>query len=415
MPFNTDEQLLDEMKGLPNMKMNPDKKQGIVNAIRQEDTRKRVHASTRFSTIGKGVAICSVLVAAFWMGATLVGNNQPSAMPPDTPPQTTAPGTSASLGTGTNHVGTTNPSPGVPQSEELLANIRKQAEKGLVINSPYPIETSLFDEVEKDLGNPDTKDSANGLSYATYNGKQVAFGYNKGMQIVDIRSSDPQLQKITLTEVVNKWGQPNRVSEYGNKTIYTYDVTPKYQVKMIFQGTKSTSSGELLLVRYNLYYPEGNKNLMLYGSNADMLKDLRELAKNGQTFGSSYRVEKDVFDEIEKVLGKPNNISTIKGITYNTYRDLGLVFAFNKGMQVVDIRSYDPRLQAISLAEVNQALGEPQSKTTLNGETIYTYKVNDKYELKIIFTGVIDKKKSTLYIDHVNIYYPRGTINNMAG
>ncbi|MFX7682591.1 YjgB family protein, partial [Acinetobacter baumannii] len=92
-------------------------------------------------------------------------------------------------------------------------------------------------------------------------------------------------------------------------------------------------------------YPQGNKNLMLYGSNIDMLQDLRELAKNGQTLGSEYRVEKDVFDEIEKQIGKPDVVSYVNGLTYNTYQNRGLVFAFNKGMQVVDIRSYDPRLQ----------------------------------------------------------------------
>lgn len=80
----------------------------------------------------------------------------------------------------------------------------------------------------------------------------------------------------------------------------------------------------------------------------------------------------------------------------------------------MDIRSYDARLQAISQAEVLQTLGKPNSVTTAAGETIYTYKVTPDYELKIIFSGTGGKPEK-LYIDHVNIYYPRGTINNMAG
>lgn len=154
---------------------------------------------------------------------------------------------------------------------------------------------------------------------------------------------------------------------------------------------------------------------MLYANNAEILQSVRDLSKNGQPFGSQYRVEKDVFDDAEKQLGKPDVVSFVNGITYNTYRDLNLVFAFNKGMQIVDIRSYDPRLQTITLAEVRETLGEPASKTTTGGQTIYTYKVTPDYELKFIFSGIMTDDPNSLYIDHVNIYYPRGTFNNMAG
>ncbi|MGG1660934.1 YjgB family protein [Brevibacillus sp. NRS-1366] len=419
MPYKTDDQLLDEMKGLPDMKMKPGKKQQIVTAIRQTDAKKPDGSVSfrRFSTFGKGVAICSVLLAAVWMGSSLFNQNQPNALPGSLP-QTTAPGsgsTTASTGNGSNHSGSTQPTQVIPQGEELLSLIRKQAEKGMVINAPYTVETIVFEQVEKDWGAPDRTDDANGLIYATYNSKGIVLGYNKGMQLVDIRSVDPRLQQATLSDVEKKWGNPSRVSEFGGQTIYTYDVTNKYQVKFIFQGTKSTGGNDLKLVRYNVYYPQGNKNLMLYGSNVELMQNIRDLAKNGQTLGSSSRVEKDVFDEIEKVWGKPDIVSFVNGISYNTYRDRNLVFGFNKGMQIVDIRSYDPRLQSISLAEVQDALGKPQSVTTAGGQTIYTYKVTDKYELKIIFSGVMGKKPSTLYIDHVNVYYPRGTINNMAG
>lgn len=238
------------------------------------------------------------------------------------------------------------------------------------------------------------------------------FGYNKGMQLVDIRSLDPRLPQITITEVETKWGKPNRASLFGGQTIYTYNVTDKYQVKFVFQG----SGNDAVVVRYNVYYPEGNRNLMLNANNTELLQNIRDLAKDGQAWGTPYRVEKDVFDQVEKEWGKPDVVSTVNGITYNTYLDRGIVFAFNKGMQLVDIRSYTPQVQAITLAEVNQALGKPQSVANVAGQTIYTYQVSDAYELKIVFSGIANGTlDSTLYIDHVNVFYPRGTINNMAG
>ncbi|TGV06399.1 hypothetical protein EN829_053450, partial [Mesorhizobium sp. M00.F.Ca.ET.186.01.1.1] len=65
MPSKTDDQLLNDMKGLPDMKMNQDKKQEIISTIRSTGTHslpKRTAASPgRFSALGKGLAVCSVL------------------------------------------------------------------------------------------------------------------------------------------------------------------------------------------------------------------------------------------------------------------------------------------------------------------------------------------------------------------
>ncbi|MGG4441376.1 YjgB family protein [Brevibacillus fortis] len=411
MRSNSDHDLLAKLEGMPDMKISGEKKQEIVSAIRQTTVSKSGGtASFRgFSALGKGLALCSVLAATVWLGAALLTNQQQNASPESVAPTPGSP--TASPGPGPNNSVTTQP---IPQTEELLSQIRSNAKEGRVISLPFVLEKTV-DEVEKGWGKPDKTYTANGLTYSAYPKKEVVFGYNKGMQLVDMHSTDPRLQQVNLSAVEQSWGKPGRFSEFGNQTIYTYDVTSSYQVKFLFQGTKSTSKEDLILVEYHLYYPQGNKNLMLYADNAEILQSVRDLAPKGQIFGSQYRVEKDVFDEAEKQLGKPDVVSFINGITYNTYRDLNLVFAFNKGMQLVDIRSYDPRLQAITLAEVLETLGKPASKATTGGQTIYTYKVTPDYELKIIFSGILTDNANTLYIDHVNIYYPRGTFNNMAG
>ncbi|MFS0558373.1 YjgB family protein [Brevibacillus sp. 179-C9.3 HS] len=412
MRSNSDQDLLGKLQGLPDMKMSAEKKQEIVSAIRQTKVSKSGGtASFRgFSAFGKGLAICSVLAATVWLGIGLITNQQQSTLPDSVPP--IAPGSpTASPGPGPNNSVTTQP---VQQTEELLSQIRSDAEKGRVIWLPFVLETTI-QQLEKGWSKPEKTYDANGLTYAAFPSRGVVFGYNKGMQLVDMHRTDPKLQRVSLSAVEKSWGEPSRISEFGNQTIYTYDMTSNYQVKLIFQGTKSTSKDDLILVEYHLYYPQGNKNLMLYADNAEILQSVRDLAQNGQTFESQYRVEKDVFDDVEKQLGKPDVVSVINGITYNTYRDRNLVYAFNKGMQLVDIRSYDPRLQAITLAEVQKTLGNPASVATTGGQTIYTYKVTPNYELKIIFSGIMTKESSTLYIDHVNIYYPRGTFNNMAG
>ncbi|KQL46428.1 hypothetical protein AN963_15915 [Brevibacillus choshinensis] len=410
-----DEQLLEQLSKLPDMEMPPETKRKILTTIRSKEAHNMEHTvkAHRFSHLGKGLAICSILVATCWMGATLIETNQPTALPGVSNGASPTPSTPNPAPQPNN--GVTPTAPVAPKGDELLNTIRKQAEKGAVINAPYTVETTVFDDVEKAWGAPDRTDYVNGLSYATYEKRGVVFGYNKGMQIVDIRSLDPNIQKITFAEIEQKWGKPNRVSEFGGQQIYTYDVTDKYQVKFVFEPSSSDSS-KLVLVRYNVYYPQGNRNLMADMNTTELMQNIRDLAKNGQTLGSEYRVEKDVFDTLEKQWGKPDTVSYVNGITYNTYRDRGLVFGFNKGMQIVDIRSYNYQLQYASLADVVNTLGKPQSTANVAGQTIYTYKVNDKYELKIVFSGVANgTNDSKIYIDHVNVFYPRGTINNMAG
>lgn len=404
MRFKTDEQLLKELQTLPDIRMNPEKKQEIVNAIRSADASKAEQPVVRrFTILGKGLAICSVLAATIWMGTSLVNPHQPTEIPD--------PISKTPAAQNPNHGSVTAP---VPKSDELLRTIRKQAEKGSVINAPYMVEKTVSDTVEKDWGAPDRTHYANGLTYFSYDKHGIVLGYNKGMQLVDIRSLDPRIQSISLSQVEKEYGKPNRVSEFDGQTIYTYDVTDKYQIKFVFQGSIGAGS-DLRAIHYNVYYPQGSKNLMRDLPPTELLQSIRDLAKNGQTLGSDFRVEKDVFDTVEKQWGKPDTVSNVKGIMYNTYRDRGMVIAFNKGMQLVDIRSYDPQLQFITATDVEKTLGKPQAITTTRTETIYTYKVNDKYELKIVFSGIAGPGQKTLYIDHVNVYYPRGTINNMAG
>ncbi|RNB78080.1 DUF4309 domain-containing protein [Brevibacillus nitrificans] len=418
MSSKTDEQLMEELRKLPDIQMSHVTKQKIVSTIRSKEAlnmEQTVHPR-RFGYFGKGLAICSVLAATVWMGTTLIQTNQPATLPGISNGASPTPSAPNPVPSSQNGVVTPTPTaPATPQGEELLNTIRKQAEKGAVINSTYTVETTVFDDVEKAWGAPDRSVYANGLTYATYEKHGVEIGYNKGMQIVEIRSFDPRIKQLTLADIEKKWGKPNRVGEFAGQQIYTYDVTDKYQVKFVFEPS-AANNNQMVLVRYSVYYPQGNHNLMADMNPTELLQNLRDLAKDGKTLGSEFRVEKDVFDTVEKEWGKPDIVSTVNGITYNTYRDRGLVFGFNKGMQIVDIRSYNYQLQYIPLADVVKTLGKPQSTANVGGQTIYTYKVNDNYELKIVFSGIYDGSNANkLYIDHVNVFYPRGTINNMAG
>lgn len=139
------------------------------------------------------------------------------------------------------------------------------------------------------------------------------------------------------------------------------------------------------------------------------LKELLELAKKGQVPGVEYAAHTGLIDEVEAKWGKPDQQESAgKGI-YATYTDEHVVFGFNKGSVIFDVRSSDSALQKLSLKQIEETLGKPDD-TKVNGEDkIYIYQVNDQYQLKFIIPD------STGKVGHISVYSEQDTFNNMAG
>ncbi|MDQ0061264.1 YjgB family protein [Paenibacillus harenae] len=136
---------------------------------------------------------------------------------------------------------------------------------------------------------------------------------------------------------------------------------------------------------------------------------LVQLAKEGKVPDCEYAAHKALFDEIEKKWGEADSqISAGKGI-YAEYKDKGIASGYNKGMLVFDVRSYAPELNAITLKDIEKALGKADEETKNNSDGIYTYEVNDQFRLKF----VIAETSGT--VDHISVFSPQDAKNNMAG
>ncbi|MEK4877608.1 MULTISPECIES: YjgB family protein [Paenibacillus] len=156
---------------------------------------------------------------------------------------------------------------------------------------------------------------------------------------------------------------------------------------------------------------ETDKDLTSSNSqNSDkQLKELLELAKKGKVPGVKYAAHTGLIDEVEADWGKPDQQESAgKGI-YATYTDRHVVFGFNKGSLIFDVRSSDSALQKLTLKQIEATLGKPDD-TKVNGEDkIYTYQANDQYQLKFIIPS------STGTVDHISVFSEQDSFNNMAG
>lgn len=136
---------------------------------------------------------------------------------------------------------------------------------------------------------------------------------------------------------------------------------------------------------------------------------LVELAKTGKVPGSTYAAHTSLYDDIEKDWGVADKkVAAGKGI-YVDYKDKGITFGYNKGLIVFDVRSYSKKIQTLKLTDIEKSLGKADSSSVNGSDKIYTYDVNNQFQLKFIIA------KSTNKVDHISVFSPQDAKNNMAG
>lgn len=150
-------------------------------------------------------------------------------------------GTGAAASPAAAEPGAGEASAATPQElSQQLKELLQLAKQGKVPGVEYAAHSGLIDDVEAAWGEPDTKESAGKGIYSTYAGKHVVFGFNKGSQIFDVRSSASDLQKLTLKQIEEVLGKPDATSVNGSDHIYIYQAGKQYQLKFIIPDSTGT-------------------------------------------------------------------------------------------------------------------------------------------------------------------------------
>jgi len=146
-----------------------------------------------------------------------------------------------------------------------------------------------------------------------------------------------------------------------------------------------------------------------------ILQEIEKLAREGKVPGCEFAAKTSVIDDVEKAWGNPDKneyIAAAKG-TFATYNSRGLVFGSNKGMQIFDIRSYDPALKKIRPSDLVRVYGKAAATKSYDDQQMIGYVVSDEFRTRFIFpagsTAVPDPG-----LDHLSILYPAGSVNSMA-
>lgn len=299
---------------------------------------------------------------------------------------------------------------------------------------------------------PPTTSLADNTNSIVYQNTQYGFSFSlpgdwKGYSIVSSQwqgtslSGGANVESGPMISIRNPQWTSDTPTQDIPIMIFTIDQWNSLQQDVFHIGAAPINPSELgrnntyvfaLPARYNYAFPKGYQEVetILKGSplqttsvtqqhpdsTESMLSNMMISAKQGKVvFNDDFAAKTNTIEDIKKVWGKPDKTDWVSSLNeaYDTYSSHSLVFGVNKGDQITEIRSYDSRLKGITLNEAEKVLGTPAYDVTSNGQEIIGYEAGSEFKLEMVFTQPTSSAPNPV-IDHYNVLYPQGTVNNMA-
>ncbi|MFL0198164.1 YjgB family protein [Clostridium sp. WILCCON 0269] len=158
-----------------------------------------------------------------------------------------------------------------------------------------------------------------------------------------------------------------------------------------------------------------NNSSNVEDSSKVFLSNIMQSAKQGKVINCEFTDKTNVIEDVKEKWGEPDKIDWVpaaKG-NYATYSEHNIVFGFNKGSQIFEVRSFDSRIKKITLSKVKEVFGTPAYDVKSNGEEVIGYVATKEFKILFVFPQSTSNNKDLL-LDHYSVLYPQGTVNSMA-
>jgi hypothetical protein len=159
-----------------------------------------------------------------------------------------------------------------------------------------------------------------------------------------------------------------------------------------------------------------SKNTPLSDAAKSLLSSIKTLAVQGKVIDCDFAAQHNTIDDVINQWGKPDSsdyVASAKG-TYATYNKYGLVFGYNKGEQIFEVRSLETQLSEITLSGLKATYGKPDYDDASAQGEIVGYISSTNFKLLFVFHKATAAAPDPA-LDHYSVLYPAGTANLMAG
>ncbi|KLT18848.1 hypothetical protein AA980_06740 [Neobacillus vireti] len=221
----------------------------------------------------------------------------------------------------------------------------------------------------------------------------------------DTTSSTPSVEETSQDEATQSNTTQGNISQESQSNTTQGNISQESQSNTTQDKTNKASVSK--------------NNTAAISSNGDtqrkLLSSVMQLAKQGKIINSDFPVKTTIIDDVEKKLGTPDKVDWVpnaKG-NYAVFSKDNVVFGFNKGSQIFEARSFDKKLNELSLSMVKEVFGTPAYDVKSNGEEIIGYVANSEFNILLVFPEP-SKSNPDPVMDHYSVLYPKGTVNNMS-
>lgn len=146
-------------------------------------------------------------------------------------------------------------------SNALILQTLQLAKQGKAPGLPFADAADGIDQVQSAWGNASSQDATGAGTYWVYSSHKAVFGFNKGDQLFDVRSSASDLQAVTLDQITAALGQPGFQRHTSTQTIITYLAGGDFQLRWILP-LPTASHPNPHVDHISVFYPWGTVNMM---------------------------------------------------------------------------------------------------------------------------------------------------------
>ncbi|SDT39001.1 polysaccharide deacetylase family sporulation protein PdaB [Paenibacillaceae bacterium GAS479] len=131
----------------------------------------------------------------------------------------------------------------------------------------------------------------------------------------------------------------------------------------------------------------------------DFPRRLLDLAREGKAADNEFIVGRNTIKQVRQEWGEPDKVDAVGPGMYVTYNGYASSFGYNQSNGLLfDARSYDLRLQKLTLESIVKSIGNPDKTAEIGTDDIYVYNVKQDIQLKFIIP------KGANSVDHTSVF-----------